>query len=131
MAKRALGTLLKKGTVSVGGLTSIGGVDMSADTIDVTTLTSTGRDFLAGFKDGGEVSIEGFFNPSDSGQADLIADFNSGDSDSYSIEFVSLAYKWTFNAIVTKITTGAAVEDAISFSATLKVSGLPTLTAIA
>ena len=38
MAKRALGTTLAIGATTVGGLTSISGVEISADTIDVTTL---------------------------------------------------------------------------------------------
>ena len=49
----------------MAGLTSINGLELSADTIDVTTLDSDGgyREFIGGFKDAGEVSLEGFLNP--------------------------------------------------------------------
>ena len=55
MAKeRALGTTLSIGEVPtlVAGLTSIGGLELSADTIDVTTLDSEDgyREFIGGFK---------------------------------------------------------------------------------
>lgn len=130
MATRALGTTISKGGTLIGGLTEINGVDMSADTIDVTTLDSTGgyRQFLAGFKDAGEVSISGFFAPGDAGQAAMITAFGSGASDTFIITFPeSMGATWTFTGIVTKITTGASIEDPVSFEATLKVSSQPNL----
>ena len=69
---RALGTTLSKGTVPtlIGGLTSIGGIEITADTADVTTLDSVGgyREFKGTFKDAGEVPIEGFFDHTAAGQ---------------------------------------------------------------
>lgn len=134
MAKRALGTKLKIGTtspVAVAGLTSIGGLELSADTIDVTTLDSDGgyREFIAGFKDAGEVSLEGYFVPeATKGQNELYTLFESGATSAFTIEFPNNIAKWEFNGIVTGFGTGADLEDPLSFSATLKVSGAPTLT---
>lgn len=131
MAQRSTGTVLKQGTISVAELTEIGGLELSADTIDVTSLDSTGgyREFIGGFKDGGEVSISGFFAPDDPGQQALYNSFESGTTDSYTIEFpTQMGASWTFSAVVTKFSTSVAVEDAVSFEATLKVSGAPTLT---
>ena len=76
MAERALGTKLLIGEttpVEVAGLTSIGGLELSADTIDVTTLASDGyREFIGSLKDGGEVSLEGYFEPEEGkGQKEL------------------------------------------------------------
>lgn len=130
MAVKAQGTKLKIGTAEIGELTSIGGLSLSADTIDVTTLGSTDgyREFIQGFRDAGEVSMSGFFKPSETtGQATLLTNLNDGSVDAYSIEFTALSYKWTFNAIVTALSTSAANDDAITFEATLKVSGKPTL----
>ena len=64
-ATRSLGTKLMKGTTAIAGLTSIGGIEITADTTDVTTLDSEGgyREFIGTFKDGGEVPIEGFLIP--------------------------------------------------------------------
>lgn len=133
MAVKAQGTKLKIGTAEIGELTSIGGLNLSADTIEVTTLGSADgyREFIQGFRDAGEVSISGFFKPSETtGQATLLTNLNDGSLDAYSIEFTNLAYKWTFNAIVTGLSTNAANDDAVTFDATLKLSGKPTLVQI-
>lgn len=132
--KRALGTKLKKGKtsgVAIAGLTSISGLEQSADTIDVTTLDSAGgrREFIAGFKDSGEVSVEGYFIPGvGKGQSELYEAFESGEVDDYTIEFPpELGAKWEFQAIVAGFSTSADLEDPLSFSATLKVTGVPVL----
>ncbi|MDN4069936.1 phage tail tube protein [Paenibacillus vini] len=130
LANRAVGTKLMFGTTPVAELTSIGGLELSADTIDVTSLDSDGgyREFIGGFKDGGEVSISGFFNPGDAGQAAVYAAFNSGARTACEIQFpAALKASWTFDAVVTAFSTGAELEEAVSFEATLKVSGEPTL----
>ena len=133
MAAKAQGTKLKIGTspqYEIGELTSIGGLSLSAETIDVTTLGSTDgyREFIQGFRDAGEVSISGFFKPGETnGQASLLVNLQDGSIDAYSIEFANLSYKWTFNAIVTAYSTSASNDDAVTFEATLKVTGKPTL----
>ncbi|WNF31637.1 phage tail tube protein [Aeribacillus composti] len=129
MAERAIGTKLKKGTTVIGELTSIGGLELSADTLDTTTLDSDGgyRTFVTGFKDAGEVSISGYFNPQH--HKGLYDDFEAGTEQQYTIEFPpKIGAKWEFKAVVTGYSTGAELEDLISFEATLKVSGKPTLT---
>lgn len=134
MAKRALGTKLQIGDVSpvtVAGLTSIGGLELSADTIDVTTLDSDGgyREFIGGFKDAGEVSLEGYLElEAGKGQKDLYDLFESGDTEDFIILFPDTIGKWEFEGVVTGFSTGADLEDPLSFSCTIKVSGAPTLT---
>lgn len=141
MVGTSSGTKLKKLAPSSGGgsdvtiahLTSISGISASAETIDITALDSTGgyREFLASFKDGGEVSVSGFFDHEDAGQQALIAAFNDETKDSYAIEFPeSVDAKWTFDAVVSAIETSAEVGNAVAFSATLKVSGKPILAAL-
>lgn len=133
--EKALGTTLKKGTTAIAELTSIGGLELSADTIETTTLDVADgyRTFVQGLKDGGEVSISGFLNPATGkGQSELLDDFEAGTEANYTIEFpAALKAKWDFDAIVTGISTGAELEDGITFEATLKVSGKPTLTVTA
>lgn len=130
-ATRSLGTVLNAGTQKVGGLTSIGGLELSSDTIDVTTLDSDGgyREFINGFKDGGEVPIEGYFyGAGDAGQQALYTLFESGASEEFEIKFpAETGASWEFNGIVTGFSTSADLEDPLSFSATIKVSGKPTL----
>ena len=135
MAFRGLGTVLKVGKSSpvvVAELTEIGGLELSADTIDVTSLDSEGgyREFISGFKDAGEVSLSGFFNPTTGkGQKELYHLFESGATSEFTIEFpVSTKTKWEFNGVVTGFSTSTGVEDPVSFESTIKVSGKPTLT---
>lgn len=133
MAKRALGTKLQIGTVNpvtVAGLTSISGLDLSADTIDVTTLESEDgyRKFIAGFKDSGEVSLEGYLEiETGKGQKELYDLFESGEEEQFTILFPNNMGSWQFKGVVTGFSTSADLEDPLSFSATIKVSGKPTL----
>ena len=61
---RAVGTVLTYNSQTIGSIKTIGEVKSTADEIDVTTLDSTGgyKEFLQGFKDGGEVQLDGFFD---------------------------------------------------------------------
>jgi len=112
MAERALGTKLLIGEttpVEVAGLTSIGGLELSADTIDVTTLDSDGayREFIGGFKDGGEVSLEGYFEPEEGkGQKELYDLFESGETTKFKIQFPNNIASWEFDGVVTGFSTG-------------------------
>ena len=132
-ATRGLGTTISIGSTPtvIGNLTEIGGLSLSADTIDVTTLSSSGgyREFIAGFKDAGEVSLSGFFdNTAGQGQAELYTAFQSGAVSDFIITFpVSTKTTWTFEGVVTGFETSTGIEDPISFSASIKVSGSPTL----
>lgn len=132
MAVHAMGTKIKIGTSGyVAELTDIGGLDITADTIETTTLDSNGwRTFIGGVKDAGEVSLSGYFNPDDTdGQKALYDALGTGEASNFTIEFPSaLGATWTFSGVVTKFTTSSAMEDSISFEATIKVSGVPTLT---
>lgn len=134
MAERALGTTLSIGETptTVAGLTSINGLELSADTIDVTSLDSVGgyREFLGGFKDGGEVTLEGYFDPTTGkGQKELYDLFESGEVEAFVITFpAKLGASWEFDGIVTAFGTGADLEDPLSLSCTIKVSGRPQLT---
>lgn len=131
MAERALGTTLTVDGTAVAGLTSIGGLEQSADTIDVTTLDSDGgyREFITGFKDAGEVSLEGYLNSvPGKGQKELHDLFESGDEGAFVIDFPE-GSSWSFIGVVTGFGTSADLEDPLGFSCTIKVSGKPTFTA--
>jgi predicted secreted protein len=125
----AMGTTIRKATGSAyAGLTSIGGLELSAETIDTTTLDSPGqyRQFTSSFKDAGEVSLSGYFEHTS--HTEILADFEAGSTNPYTITFPNGA-TWAFDGVVTGFTTGFELEDLVSFEATIKVSGEPTLTA--
>lgn len=130
MPKRSVGTKLLIGLNAVAGLTSIGGISKSADTLDTTTLDSDGgyRTFTGGFKDGGEVPISGYFEPGDSGQLAMEAAFESGNELPFQIVFpAELGASWSFRGVVTAISTNAELEELVGYEATIKVSGKPSL----
>ena len=135
MANRSLGTTLNIGTdtaaVKVGGLTEIDGIELTADTQDATTLDSEDgyREFTGGFKDAGEVSVSGYLDINETnGQKKMYDAFESGNTEDFSINFPpKVKAKWVFKGVVTKFKTGAQLEDLISFEASIKVSGKPTL----
>jgi len=119
------------GAVTVGGLTSINGIEITAETIDVTDLAnSTGyREKLPGFKEVGDVQVSGFLDGADSGQEQMYTLLNSQASTSFEIVFpTTIGKKWTFTGYVAGFTTSADVGDAITFEATIIVTGQATLT---
>lgn len=132
-AKRSVGTIIKANSTPVGGLTSISGIEESTETIDVTTLDSEGgsREFIAGFSSPGEVSLEGFLlagsSGLESGQLVMKNLKDSGAGGNFEIVFPNNLGLWRFKGIVTSFGTSFALEDAISFSATITVSGKPQL----
>lgn len=130
----AVGTVLKINDKVIGGLKSIGGIEVSAETIDVTALDNTSgyREFLSAFKDAGEVSFSGFFDGEDQGQEECYSLLNSGEVVNCAIVFpAKIGKTWTFNGCLTKFATNAELEDAVTFDGALKVSGKPELAASA
>lgn len=128
-AKWAKGTFLKKGTVTIAEVTSITGPNVTAETIDVTSHSTTDnfREYIAGWRDGGTVTIEGnFTGATNSGQDTLLTDLQDGTVASYSLVFPN-SMQWTFSAIVTEFQTTAPHDGKLGFSASFKITGKPTL----
>lgn len=128
---KGLGTTISIGGVNIGVLTSINSPELSADTIDTTTLDVADgyRTCEQGLKDAGEVSVSGHFDTGDAGQIALKTAFDAGTLAAVVITFpTALGATWTFNAIVTKYKSGeATLEDTLGFEATVKISGKPVL----
>lgn len=132
MGKSAFGTTL---SVTIGAvltpiaeLTNIDGVAVEADDIDTTTHNSADgyRTYEQGLRDGGSVEIEGIFI-NDASQIGLKTLFDSGALVACEIGFPAGLAHWEFNAYVKALSNGAPIDDRLSFAATLKVSGKPTL----
>ena len=133
----SVGTKFKVGTgdnaVVVGGLTSIGGIEISAETIDVTDLANaTGyREKLPGFKEVGDVSLSGFLDGADAGQTQMYTLLNSQAQSAFVIEFpAAIGKKWSFQGYVAGFSTSADVGDAITFECTVIVTNQATFEAI-
>ena len=148
----ALGTILRMSTGSIsststaagiGDLTNISGPTMSAEEIDVSSHDSTTnfREFVSGFLDGGEISLEGNLTAT-GGAADLVSAFNDRLERYFHIQFPATGtstgatehsaeyyLRWKFQGTVTGVETAAPYDDKASFSASVRISGAPALTA--
>ncbi len=128
-AKLGLGTLLKQGVTTIAEVVSISGPGLKRDTIDATNMGSTapGREYIFGLLDGGEVTLEVNFLPGDTTQQGLYHNMISGTTYlPFSIVWTD-GTTWTFNAFVTAFQPTGKVEDKLSASITLKITGVPTL----
>lgn len=130
MPNLSYGTYLQiNGGAAVAGLQEIQGLEVKANTVDVTNLASTAmyKEFMAGFKEVSDLTVSGFFQPDDTdGQIAMWGLLGNGAKTVFAVVF-PFGASWSFNAIVTGFKTGAKTEDGVSFDATLKVSGAPTL----
>jgi predicted secreted protein len=130
----AYGTTLEyAGGSEIGELTSIGGVKLTADELDLTHHGSPGkfREVIQGLRDGGDLAIEGNLVPDDAGQAALLVHYNTDEDGG--IEAMMVTYPdgstWEFSAFVKELDFGnAPVDGKLDFSATLRISGLPEFT---
>ena len=132
----AVGTKLnvKSGgnSTSVGGVTSINGIEISAESIDVTALdNATGyREKEPGFKEVGDVTLDGFLDGADNGQELMYTLLNSQAQTDFEIVFpAKIGKTWSFSGYVSGFSTSADVGDAVKFGATIIVTGHATLAA--
>jgi predicted secreted protein len=135
MAKySAFGTLLKRGGVTIAQVTNIAGPGISLDTQDVTS-----HDSAAGWEEvvgtilrSGEVKLDLVYDPNAAthkwAAGGLLSDLVLRTATAYTLVFPSTAaVTWAFNAFVTGFEPSAAVDGALTASATLKITGAPTL----
>lgn len=129
MATGAMGTVFKFDSVVVGKLTSVGEISPDSEELDVTTLDSAGgcREFIQGYRDGGEVELTGFFESGNAGQAALRAAYASGQTGAVGVTFPD-GSEVSFSAFVKGYTLGAAeVDGAVGFGAVLRITGAVTV----
>lgn len=128
------GTTLKTapagGTAAViGKLTRIGEISPASELVDVTTLDSPGgyRQYMPGFRDAGELALEGFFLPGDGGQQKLMTLYAGRETERFQIVFPDQT-TIGFSAFVKGYSIGAAeVNGALRFSAVLRLTGAATM----
>lgn len=128
-AERSIGTKLRKtsGTPQyIADLTSIGEIGLENSEIDVTTLDSPDnyKEFIAGFKDAGEISLAGFVK-SEANMEDMLELAENQSIETWEIIFPSGA-KWFITAFV-KVWKEAetTVEGVRGFTGSLRGTGKP------
>lgn len=129
-AIQAQGTLLKLGAGSppsyttIAEINSFSGPGGSVSVIDVTDLSSSAKEKLAGLNDNGQLSFECNLIPSNAQHAALREAKENGTVISVKLVFTDTgATEWTFNAIVTGFSVSGAVDGVVKASVTLEISG--------
>lgn len=138
-ALAAKGTLLKVGNAAspevfttLAEVVNISGPGLKAEALDVTHMSSTDgfREFVGGLIDGGEISLEVNFLPSNATHTGLSTDMYNRTLRNFKLTWpLSPAVNWSFSAIVTGYEPGAPVDGKLSANITLKLSGKPNLAA--
>lgn len=107
-----------------GEVNTISGPGMSRDTIDATSLASTGgyREFITGFRDGGEVTFDMNFIHAD--VVKLFEDFDSNTARHFKIVLPDTVLStFSFDGLVTGIPHSIPPDDKVTVSVTIKVTG--------
>jgi predicted secreted protein len=127
-AVSSVGALLKKYTgaawVSVGEVINISGPSMSRETIDVTSLASTGgyREFIAGFRDPGTLTFTMNFTRSD--YETMKTDFESDTEVDYEMILPDDdVTTFEFSGLVTELPLNLDPGSQITCNITIKVTG--------
>lgn len=108
------------------------GPSFAKDTLDVSHSTSPNkyREFIAGFKDGGEVTLT--LNMTQSDYAALLAEFEKEVSTNYQLTIPDDNYTSkptiVFAAHLTALGTAIPTQDKVSNDVTFKITGKPTYT---
>jgi predicted secreted protein len=116
-------------TITFGGTavteTMITGPENTRDQLDATTHSSTSaaREFIPGLKDGGEVTLEGNWVPSDAGQTALLSSYDNGTTSACVITYAGSAGTCTFNGFVSGFNIAPPHDEKLTFTATIKVTG--------
>jgi hypothetical protein len=120
----SIGATLSVGStpVEVAEITSINGINMTADVIDVSSFDSPNafKEKVVGLKDSGEVAFA--FNTTTANWSQLRTVF--GTTDEWEISFpTATPIVATFNAILSQLGTNAQLEGKQEGSGTLSISG--------
>lgn len=123
----SIGAVFQKWTASawvdIAEVKTIAGPGMSRETIDVTTLSSTGgyREFIGSFRDSGTVALGMHFTRS--GYALMLTDYESDDLQNYQIVLPdSEATAIEFEGLVTEMPLKVGVGEAVTLDITIKIS---------
>lgn len=117
-------TLAIDGGTAVVNLISVTAYNVSVATIDSTNMASTWRESIGGLKDGGDCSFEIAYDPAGATHQALTTDID-GASHSVVITY-SNSDTTSFNAIITGFSVTAALDDKITASVTMKITGAVT-----
>ena len=112
----------------VGGISGYSGFDGESSEIDVTTLSSTAKEYIVGLEDFGTFTLEiAQSDVSDVGQAALRAAKTSREVRECVLTLTDGSI-YTFNASVKSFTLNGEVDGADKSTVALRITGAPVLT---
>lgn len=129
-AEKSMGVKLTKITAPssvIADLTSIGEIGLESTEIDVTTLDSLNnyKEYIAGSKDAGEVSLAGFIK-SEANMDEMLILAESQAVVQWEIEFPATGSAWTFSGFVKMWKEGESTIDGVrNFTGSIRISGKP------
>lgn len=130
-ALSAFGATVSWNAQTIVELTAVGLPQQTATKIDVTSNDSPNkfREFIAGIRDGGVVSLEGIFIPGDTnGQIAMHTDFQAGTKRTVVITFAAaFAATWTFDAIITAFSQSQDMDGTAMVKFDMQITGKPVL----
>lgn len=137
----AYGAVLKTGNAAspeqftaIAQVRTINGMNITRDSIESSHHDSTDkwRDFLPGFKDAGDITLDLEWDPLGATHKYTTGGFLKKLDDTTNTNFqlvwpTSPVVTWNFTAHLTGVSPVAPHEDKLTMTATFKVSGKPTL----
>jgi len=117
-------TLTTPAYVPLAEINSIEGPGMTRETYDTTTLDTEGgyRTFIAGFRDAGTISLN--MNFTNATYTIIKGDFESNEPVKYQIIFPDTENTtFQFEGLVTECPISVPMDDKITVSVTIKISG--------
>ena len=136
MAIAGVGTIFKRGDgtssesfTAIAEINQIEGPTMVREQIETTSLDTTGgwRTFIAGFRDGGEITLT--MNYVRDGYEQMRLDFLSDDSVNYQLVLPDPdATTLDFAGYVTNLPLSITADDKVTATVTIKISGEVDLT---
>lgn len=115
------------GSTTVVNVTSVSFSGWSRSEIDVTNLSSTSKDYLVGIPEGGEISCELFWDSEESSNVAFGTLLNSGAKRAIVITFSDDSTVSADCYLTGFDIDSGSVDDAVTASATFKITGPVTL----
>ena len=134
------GALLKRGDgagsktfTTIAEVISISGPSFSRDVVDVTNMDSTSgwREFIGGLKSAGEITFELNYNPAVATQdssGGLLDDIDQTAARNFQLVFPNAdTTQWAFSGWMTSFDINIPLDDKMTASCTIALTGVPTL----
>ena len=112
-------------------LTSVTGPTIDGQIAEVSTLGDTFKEFIRTQTDPGPISMEGIHDPTVGTMLFAMGAAEAAAFELYPQGSASGKQKITGSALVTSYETGGGIDDAVTFSAEMQISGVPTMGTVA